>query len=432
MYRYRRLLTFAALLVLASAHVAAKVVDVDEASRVAAAFMALQPAPDGQTVRVKQIKPSTDRLLAPAAEDPAFYIFAPEDGDGFAIVSADDAAMPVLGYSDTQSIDMDNLPPALETLMNQWAEQIRLARSQGLTPTEKVKEMWAMASPSMPDVVLETALWHQRAPFNNECPEVGAEHCLAGCVPVHYAIIMRYHKYARATSITTYPYRGKMGVNVPARKVEGAYDWDSLPMTYPQGGYGDARDDEAARMLADLGALCQADYGTASTSALQFQPEMLVLFGYKYEQPVAQVDFTAEEWDEMLMGSLDRGRPISYVAYDHARMVGHAFILDGYNADGMYHVNWGWGGTDNGFFTLDALRTGLNHFKSDQTAILDIRPKDEAPGGIDSAVDDDAVPVAYYTIDGRMVDHPRPGSIVITKLSDGTTAKKFTGCRARR
>ena len=36
-------------------------------------------------------------------------------------------------------------------------------------------------------------------------------------------------------------------------------------------------------------------------------------------------------------------------------MTRHAFICDGYDDNGLFHFNWGWSGSHNGFFAMSAL-----------------------------------------------------------------------------
>ena len=371
-YCSRRSVSIVALLLLATVQMAAKVVDVAEASKLAAAFLSPKQKTNSQPVRMRQVKPSAGgRLAAPAVGDPAFYVFTPEEGKGFVIVSADDAATPVLGYSDTHIIDMGNLPPALETLMSQWTEQINHARSQGLEPTAETKAKWAQASPSQTKVLLETAQWNQDSPYNNECPMLDGGRCLTGCVATLYAIIMRYYSYALQVSTVTTPYTSGQGVYVPSRQIDGQYEWDKMPLNYPGGGYGDDRDDAVARLIADIGVFMESNYGLHATAANIRQTQILDLFGYKYENIIYRDQFTSNFWNAKLKDCLDLGHPISYSGGSHA------FILDGYTEDGLYHVNWGWGGFENGFFSLDALQAGGNEFDYGQTAMLGICPIDD-------------------------------------------------------
>ncbi|MCF0185705.1 MAG: C10 family peptidase [Bacteroidaceae bacterium] len=364
-----RILSLVAVLLLASLQISAKVVDVTEASKMAAAYLSPKSQTHGQPMRVKQIKLSaSSRLMAPAAEEPAFYIFTSEEGKGFAIVSADDVATPVLGYSDTNSFDPDNIPPALEELMSQWTEQIRLARSQGLEPTAEIKAKWAKASPSKAQVLLETAEWAQSTPYNNDCPIQDGYRCVTGCNATQLAILMRYYKYARPVVAYTPPYTS--GAYVPMRKIDGNYDWDNMPLTYPWNGYGDERDAAVAKLMADLGALLRSYYGVGSTYA-STDPDVFDLFGYQYEKPIARYSFTDDEWNEKLMHSLDERHPVLY----HAS--GHAFILDGYNEDGYYHANLGWGGSSNGFFELNALNFNDTTNTSAGIAYVGVCPIDD-------------------------------------------------------
>lgn len=376
----RRILNLMLMLILTASVANAKVVDKEEAARVAAEFLSVsQTKQRAKAVKVREVAPRVHgRRLAPAGEEPAFYIFTPEDGCGFVIVSADDTAIPVLGYSDTGTIDEGNIPPALADMMETWTKQICEARSRGIEPDEQTKRRWAMRKAPVPVVYLETAEWDQGTPYNGQCPMRNGKALVTGCGPTAYAILMRYYRYTKRVSVITEEYTCESGVTVPSRTITGDYDWNNMPLKYPYSrGYGDKRDHAVAQLMADIGALCKANYGgEGGTGTFTSQPEMLDLFGYHSSLSLYRSNYTDSEWNSMILDDLDKHHPVLYSGSGPSG--GHGFLLDGYDSDHFYHVNWGWGGAGNGYFTLNSLQLveGVN-YNNDQEAVFGIYPIDE-------------------------------------------------------
>jgi len=77
----------------------------------------------------------------------------------------------------------------------------------------------------------------------------------------------------------------------------------------------------------------------------------------------------------MLKTDIDQSKPLYYDGFSDSG--GHAFICDGYQSNDYFHFNWGWGGSDNGYFTVDALNTGAGNFNNWQSVIHSISPNEE-------------------------------------------------------
>jgi hypothetical protein len=106
-------------------------------------------------------------------------------------------------------------------------------------------------------------------------------------------------------------------------------------------------------------------------------------FGYA-NQPVniQRNSFKQEEWDNILYNELYHKRPVIF-AGKTAGGSGHAFICDGFDGMGLYHINWGWEGLSDGYFRLQALNpvsqgtgSGVSNygFSYRQTALVGISP----------------------------------------------------------
>ena len=77
-------------------------------------------------------------------------------------------------------------------------------------------------------------------------------------------------------------------------------------------------------------------------------------FDYNAAQYITHQYFPGiDEWEEVIYGELAAGRPMVYCgASDEG---GHCFVCDGYDGNGLFHINWGWSGHDDGYFALAVL-----------------------------------------------------------------------------
>ena len=122
----------------------------------------------------------------------------------------------------------------------------------------------------------------------------------------------------------------------------------------------------------------------------------------------------------LIFKELSEGRPIFYSG-NSPDVGGHAFVLDGYDATGKVHINWGWRGTDNDYYDIDLLE-GENNFCDNQSMVIGIIPPSK---DINTGIDTDSsalTVVAIYNIHGVQVEALQPG-VNIVKYSDGTTTK---------
>lgn len=299
------------------------------------------------------------KYMSPAGRDtadkPAYYIF--EADRGFAVIAGDDRVAPVLAYSHDNTLG-DQLPCCMEAWLDAVGRHINRLRGSGAASTTETKSQWVMASgDSRPVVLMETAEWNQREPYNLQCPMIGQRNCLTGCVPTAYAIVMRYYQYPSYGYGTTVAYRSNQGAYVSAHDLTHGYAWTNMPMQVTL--YSSEREKDAvSRLMADVGAALRADYGTKETSA-PFRDDMMTRhFDYRGEtRSLSDYTENSEDgyftWVADMKKQLDREHPLIYMGFGGEG--GHAFVIDGYADDGCYHVNWGWGGYSNGYFALDNL-----------------------------------------------------------------------------
>lgn len=302
----------------------------------------------------------------PNATPKDYYVFNAEDNGGFVIISGDDRTPEVLGYADSGIIDMDNLPPNLKGWLEGYSKQIKAIKNSNIARSRAFSKSVTRA-PKSAIAPLLTTKWGQDDPYNMNCPEwfdPGVK-CVTGCVATAMAQVMYYHR-AKSTDKTTATIRGYNSTSFDLKKFitietipEGAIiDWDNMIDSY-NGSETDVQKEAVANLMLYCGASVNMDYkNAASDGSLAFPsdvPNALKKF-FDYSENTALVwrqDYTEEEWDELIYSELSKGNPIFYGGNNSSS--GHAFVCDGYDGNGYYHINWGWKGLSDSFFLLDAL-----------------------------------------------------------------------------
>ena len=321
-----------------------------------------------------------------------YFVFNIGTDQGFVIVSGDDRVRPVLGYSDTGKFDPDNLPENLRGMLASYQDQITWAESQNVEATPEIAAEWSrgLSGTALRNggvVRLETALWGQGSPYNWDCPYLYdmdsygqpiEGDALTGCVATAMGIIMKYHKYpTRAVNppATNSYYEDGYAVTKPIDYSMG-YDWTNMLDDYGDG-YTESQGNEVAHLLFHCGVNVEMNYGLEFSGANtpKVAKALAEVFGYSPSvRYLPQEAYRWTEWKAMIREELDGGYPLIYDGQSYYG--GHAFICDGYDSNGLFHINWGWGGMSNGYFQLSVLdddNDGIG-YSMGQGAILDIRP----------------------------------------------------------
>lgn len=316
-------------------------------------------APSLKMIFTSETMPGT--MTRTSSSAPAFYVFDNASGPGFVIISGDDAAMPVLGYSfENEFPEGKVLPPNLASWLEGKREEIIALRAKGIQPSSTAAGAWSKPAAGDPVVDMETALWNQDEPYNLLCPEIDNTPTYTGCTATALAIIMRYHQWPeKGTGVlpgyttTTYSY------SVPSVTLGYEYDWENMLMEYSSNNYDDAQANAVATLMRDCGVMLESDYGpygTSGTGAYSYTAIYPLAMNMGYDKSARYVQrgyYEAEEWYAVVKNELDCNRPLLFTGYNSE--AGHAFVLDGYTEDNYFSVNWGWGGMSNGYFLLDAL-----------------------------------------------------------------------------
>ncbi|MDR3133425.1 MAG: C10 family peptidase [Prevotellaceae bacterium] len=301
-------------------------------------------------------------------EEPLYYVFTMNGDGGFIIVAGDDVAKPVLGYSDEGTYDESN--PNLAYWMGTLAQEIAEAIENGVSQDAPTKAAWnaldsndrliPTASGDYVDPLVKTK-WNQDAPYNNLCPKVANERTVTGCVATAMAQIMKYHNYPASRTVTIPGYTtGTRKISIPALSGS-TYGWNSMANTYASSASG-APADAVATLMYHCGASVKMDYNIPAdggSAAYSFDVAQALKAYFNYDAGVAYRNrdyYPYAAWIALLKTEIRAGRPVYYSGSGDGG--GHAFVCDGYDADDLFHFNWGWGGSSDGYFEISALNPG--------------------------------------------------------------------------
>ncbi|MBR1517035.1 MAG: C10 family peptidase [Bacteroidales bacterium] len=289
---------------------------------------------------------------------------------GFVVVAGSTLVRPVLAYGMEGAFDVDNRPVQLIDWMADYASVMQQMELDHAEQDKAVAAEWERllrghsktAKRAVPPLV--STKWNQGGPYNLLCPydSVLNRRSVAGCVAVAMAQLLKYWNY---------PLHGKRSHSyshnayglLEADMVNTTYDWDHMP-DYQ---FNTAEERQAvATLIYHCGVSVNMIYTPYESSSYTCQApqnhtkaitSFVDFFDY---QPTLECKYREQyndnDWAQLLMNELDAGRPMLYTGTDPSG--GHAFVVDGYDAETLFHINWGWGGAYDGYYAMGALSPG--------------------------------------------------------------------------
>lgn len=302
---------------------------------------------------------SVSSAVSPSAT--CYYVFANGEDKGFTIVSGDDRMPEVVGYSAQGTYDPDHLPANYVGFMKAYQETVEALLkgdaqvSGGLAEVRQWRAERAGTAAVAP--LLDGIKWDQREPYNNMCPLYkGTNRSVTGCVATAMAQVMMYYQYPKELKTTIKAYNTQTyGIQIPEISSGATYDWDNMLPDYSKSDYSSAQADAVAKLMYHCGAAVKMDYGPSSRANVT--PAILATY-FDYDadlmQDLTRTVFTLQQWMTLIDNELKAKRPILYSG--QASDEGHEFVCDGSDGKGLYHINWGWGGYQDGYFDLTILQ----------------------------------------------------------------------------
>ncbi len=323
-------------------------------------------------------------------ETPAFYIFDVNRNQGFVIVSADNSVKPILGYGFNGTFDLDNIPPGLQQILNEYKAEIANAQKNKIRASGEIRQLWEryifgtennLKNRNIRSVTpLVLANWNQTTYYNTSCP-VDAQgpdgHVLVGCVAVAMSQIMKFWNYPETGtgSKTSYSYFNGGYGNFTINFANETYLWKNMPNNESM------YNTDLGDLLFQAGVAVSMHWGSdGSSSTTQALATALETY-FKYSSNLNYVqrsNYTDTQWLNLMKGEIDAKRPVAYAG--NGPSGGHEWNMDGYQSDQL-HMNWGWGGAYNGYFTIDNLNPGGTIFDSNFDGVVNIYPSSNYPEG---------------------------------------------------
>ena len=279
-----------------------------------------------------------------------YYVFGHENPNqvGYVIVAGDDCVPEVLGYSHESPFVVQDMPEQLRYWLDTYTQWVQQERKKGIplagNPLDTEK------TPIAP--LLGSMIWDQNAPYNRLTPKISGNNAPVGCVATALSQIMRYHAWPRRG-------RGSIKYEKNGHKLHKVfgheYAWANMPNRLTNNS--PRKEKIAASILCrDVGYIAKMGYGANASGAFSEDAYVGLRKYMRYSNQIAlrfQNFYSYKEWVTICLDELKAKRPIYYAG--SAVGVGHAFVCDGYDGNGLFHFNWGWNGASNGYFVLTNL-----------------------------------------------------------------------------
>ena len=293
---------------------------------------------------VQELSVTTDTTHSP------YFIFNNGDNRGFVVIAGDNSAPDILAYSDHGQLSLADMPPALQALLDGYAAEMKMIATGAINaaPTASKAARQVVAP-------LLTTQWGQAELFYEECFTAKGKQAMAGEAAAAMAQVMNYYRYPKVMENPVPAYTTAKGDSYE-ELAPTVFDWELMLDSYQ----GEATDEQiaaVAHIVSYAAHAAKTDFGTSYSSAeiADCAAAFNECFSYANEVKVVTRDECGvEEWDRLVYHELAHGRPVIYFAANGENET-HTFVCDGYDGEGLYHINWGQEGNYDGYYRLHAI-----------------------------------------------------------------------------
>lgn len=366
--------------VLVSIAMTADNVTIEQAEQIAAQFLNSHQSSARKPLQMAKRQPLDLKIASDAT---AYYVFNVGTENGYVIVSGSDLTPQVLAFSGKGSFKEETMPANMKTWLDGYADQIAyLENTKGKYQAPRQQVQRSAVDP------LLTSTWGQGVPYNNMCPTDPStgNRCVTGCVATALAQVINYHKYPSQTIAAIPGYTTEtLGISMPQISIT-TIDWDNMLDSY-SGSSTTAQKNAVAQLMLLCGQATVMDYNIASAGGsgadMALDAKALQTY-FGYDKTVRVLDrnaFSTITWESLIYDELAVGRPVLYGGLSTGG--GHAFVVDGYDGNGLFHINWGWNGDSDSYFLLSVLNPYNNSaigssssndgFSFEQSAVVGIQ-----------------------------------------------------------
>ncbi|MBR4643748.1 MAG: C10 family peptidase [Bacteroidaceae bacterium] len=330
----------------------------------------------GKSINTQQKPFKAARKAAPTAtdEEAYYYVFNAGDDNGYVIVAGDDRVEPILGYVEQGSFDPDNIPENMSAMLECYAEEIKYVIDNDINPNApelRKRNKIRGTKHSVPEIL--TTRWNQGLPYNLTIEKYYKEdgtqgRPAAGCIATAWAQVINFHKYPDKIKVAIPEYSKtytlsngtKKTVTFPAVPRGAVIDWENMRDTYScsEDHAHTAQDTAVANLMRYCGQAVKMSYGKSSGANWK-APDVIKYFGFDDGgHRVGRDECSIDEWFDLVYDEVAAGYPVPFSGSKLSG--GHAFVIDGFDGENLFHVNWGWGGGSNGWFLIGVLNPGDN------------------------------------------------------------------------
>ena len=290
------------------------------------------------------------RATATATQQP-YYVFNDDAGKGFVVVAGDDKMGKVLAYSKEASIDMANLNPEARYLFDSY-RQVYEELGKNKTLTTRAGAATKTADAVQP---LLKSKWGQDYPYSKQTQYV------TGCVATAVAQVMYYHRWpAQGKGQESYKVTFDNTVR-SADFTKSHYDWDNMLPDYNRRNVTTKQEDAVALLMNDVGIATNMQYTDRASGTQSYMAERALRNYFDYDASMVTRSYEGvDNFIEIVKNELRNGFPL-YISGDSKTGGGHAWVCDGFDEEDRFHMNFGWNGQADGYYslaTLDVKSTG--------------------------------------------------------------------------
>ncbi|MBN2703620.1 MAG: C10 family peptidase [Pontiellaceae bacterium] len=340
---------------------------VDDAVARATVWMGSNPIMSAATNRVVA---SAD--MFPEADGYQVYLVHLEPS-GYLVLNSDDRFPLVVSCSVDSTIDLSGGDQnAFRAMLLQLVEQAETAllQPESDAPEPTLPNMRTPREKVIYGPLLDT-VWSQLDPYNRLCPILpsGYERAPTGCGQTAVAQLMRYYSWpCRGRGSHTYTDLDGSFTGTYSADFSDPYEWGNMRTTYSiANGATVAEKNAVAELMYELGVAVEADYEIDTTTSSLVDAIKILREHFYYEVDADYYLYSGESFVQRMIDDLRVGRPVL------GAIPGHAVVVDGLSIIGgviTYHVNYGWGGVNNGWWAADAIPGGTLSF-----GITSLRPR---------------------------------------------------------
>jgi hypothetical protein len=205
--------------------------------------------------------------------------------------------------------------------------------------------------------------WKQSYPYNKFCPmdPVTSQRSYVGCPATAMAQIVNYYETFNETVFTDDDdyYHSYAGRNFWIDDDYEEHDFlsfpqinnylDSATINYQSGK--PLTTDEVAALSFACGVAAHQVYTSEVSGTFGVDQALDAYLKFGFEDAVL-MDETDTSIFTIVKQNMMEARPSHLALVNESWTVGHNLVLDGYNTDDYYHINFGWGGGYNGWYYL--------------------------------------------------------------------------------